>query len=87
MKTVNAWNVHVLKERMKGNRVDMDAIITDYIERYQNVKESDIRSYVYKKIGDDYRSPEFTDYIHSIIKRKVTSGELSYQGSYYSIRR
>lgn len=87
MKSVNDWNVYVLQEKMKGHRVSLDSIITDYVTRYQKVTNLDIFEYVYKQIGDDYRNLDFQNYIQAIINRKVAHSEFCCDGHYYSIRR
>lgn len=86
MKTLSDFQSYVVQQRLTNN-VDMSLqnVIRRYMVHSQRATENMVREYVYRTIGQDYRSSTFNDYIHSTILKLVECDVIKEENDYYKV--
>ena len=80
-KSVAEFNQYVVAQRTLGKDVSLPTMLRTYMKHVQRFNKYMLREYVYRTIGNSYRSPEFDKLINSTVDRIAKTDAFSFDGA------
>lgn len=75
-KTISDWNAYVMQRRMRGDIINLSALLLMFVVHYQSVTFAQVQKYVYGRYGYEYRSVEFDSMLKHELSCLVKSGKI-----------
>lgn len=75
-KTISDWNAYVMQRRMRGDVINLSALLLMFVVHYQSVTFAQVQKYVYDRYGYEYRSVEFDSMLKHELTCLVKSGKI-----------
>lgn len=73
-KTISDWNAYVMQRRMRGDVINLSALLLMFVVHYQSVTFAQVQKYVYGRYGYEYRSVDFNNMLKHELQCLVRAG-------------
>lgn len=75
-KTISDWNAYVMRRRMRGDVINLSALLLMFVVHYQSVTFAQVQKYVYGRYGYEYRSVDFNNMLKHELQCLVRAGRI-----------